>query len=414
MASSSASRNYRVFIVKGSGRLLLDPQMDAYLARQYTFSKVFSADTHGMAVTADGELVAWGLRSAGFLGDGYFAGSSLRCAPAPVGRMEGKVVRHVAMTRLSTVVLADGLAYTCGRAIDGCLGRSENTMIPDRHLASHGFRPVDLDPQHVVVHVAAGPTCCGLVCSHGDVFTWGAGDSGALGLGDRDERLSPTRVLGFGRERRAVSIAMSTHTVVVVRGGALAVWGANRCGQLGLGHCADATLPRTPHFEGARMVACGHRVTAVLDGNGRISTCGSNTCGELGHGEASRATACVSVLTRVTGVPAAVLVAAGASDLLAVTTTGAVYSWGMHCTGGVGRHAFDMAVRGPMLQRTEAFTPVQLELPVLVGNDTYLDADKMLAVAMGMDARLGEQSLLRTLPVDVLRRVLAVCEENPY
>ena len=375
---------------------------------------MFSADTHGMAITADGELLAWGLHAAGFLCDGYFVGSSLRCAPTPVARMLGKVVRHVVMSQLSTVVLADGQAYTCGRALDGCLGRGAVVMLPDRHFAANGFCPVDLDPQHVVVHVAAGPTCCCLVCSHGDVFTWGVGNSGALGLGDRDEQLSPTHVQGFGRERRAVSMGMSTHTIIVERGGTLAAWGANRCGQLGLGHCADAMLPRTPHFEGARMVACGHRVTAVLDGNGRISTCGSNTCGELGHGEASRATACVSVLTRVTGVPAAVLVTAGASDLLAVTTTGAVYSWGMHCTGGVGRHAFDMAVRGPMLQRTEAFTPVQLELPVLVGNDIYLEDGMILAVAMGLDARLGEHSLLCTLPVDVLRRVLAVCEENPY
>jgi hypothetical protein len=45
------------------------------------------------------------------------------------------------------------------------------------------------------------------VTSDGQLYTWGKGEDGALGLGDAEDKSTPTRVMGALRGKRVVAIA---------------------------------------------------------------------------------------------------------------------------------------------------------------------------------------------------------------
>jgi len=106
----------------------------------------------------------------------------------------------------------------------------------------------------------------------GDLYVWGAGSQGRLGLGDLEDRRVPTRVqAGWdGSSVRMVSCGGThddAHTLAVTQAGAVWSWGANASGQLGLGDLAARTAPtRVPPaaFGGATMVV-------VANANGAMS-----------------------------------------------------------------------------------------------------------------------------------------------
>jgi len=83
--------------------------------------------------------------------------------------------------------------------------------------------------------VAAGELHSGAVTVDGDVYTWGEGFCGQLGLGDRRPHLLPEQVTLGGLEDECVS-NMSCgcrHTLVVTEEGEVYSWGLGRFGVLG-------------------------------------------------------------------------------------------------------------------------------------------------------------------------------------
>ena len=78
----------------------------------------------------------------------------------------------------------------------------------------------------------------------GEVFTWGIGEDGQLGHGDRDAKDIPTPVLGELRGRVVVRVsAGSEHTAAVMADGALYTWGLGQSGRLGHGDEQTKLVP---------------------------------------------------------------------------------------------------------------------------------------------------------------------------
>jgi len=129
-----------------------------------------------------------------------------------------------------------------------------------------------------VRHIASGPDFAGCVSADGDVYTWGMGTSGVLGLGEDVHRR---------RRRRTTSAAA---TPAVPPGGE-----GDDAQPLAVEYLTGLFRPRhSPslvdglHRFGrhARIVAlaCGGRHMVALSSTGRVYTWGSNSHGQLGVG----------------------------------------------------------------------------------------------------------------------------------
>ena len=108
---------------------------------------------------------------------------------------------------------------------------------------------------------AAGGGHSAAVGEDGALFVWGGGAYGQLGTGDTARRLAPTRVAGLPAPVRQVA-AGDFHTAIVTEAGDLLMCGRGRDGRLGLGDEEDRTTPTLVAravFDGAAvlMVACG-------------------------------------------------------------------------------------------------------------------------------------------------------------
>ena len=122
------------------------------------------------------------------------------------------------------------------------------------------------------------------VLGNGDVYSWGDGAHGALGLGAdtlqvKEPTLMPTLGKAAGFSIATVACG-GTHSVFVTAAGALWVSGGNELGQLGLGHTDPVYAPTIVDSVGigenaaVRSVACGESFTVLCTDGGQIMCAG--------------------------------------------------------------------------------------------------------------------------------------------
>ena len=136
---------------------------------------------------------------------------------------------------------------------------------------------------------AAGGYHSAAVGEDGSLFVWGSAARDQLGTGDTASRLAPTRVAGLPARVRQVAAGYD-HTGIVTEAGDLLMCGRGMHGRLGLGdedNRATPTLVARAVFDGEAvlMVACGHFHTAALTEGGGVYTFGRGFLGQLGHGD---------------------------------------------------------------------------------------------------------------------------------
>ena len=79
-------------------------------------------------------------------------------------------------------------------------------------------------PDTTWVQIACGPWHTAAISSNGELFTWGCGNSGKLGHGDRWSRSVPTKVKIPGGPAVVKVACGRDHTAVVTRTGKLFTW----------------------------------------------------------------------------------------------------------------------------------------------------------------------------------------------
>jgi len=106
------------------------------------------------------------------------------------------------------------------------------------------------------------------------LYSWGAGTSGALGLGNTTNYSSPKQV---GTLTTWSDITAGGSSTAAIKGGALWSWGKNDSGQLGLG---NTTYYSSPKQVGALttwyIVASGSLFTEALKTDGTLWGWGNN------------------------------------------------------------------------------------------------------------------------------------------
>lgn len=254
---------------------------------------VSCGEYHTCAVTLSGELYTWGdgTHNFGLLGHGN---TVCHWVPKKVhGPLEGLRVASIACGPWHTaLVTSAGQLFTFGDGTFGVLGHgdTESATSPREVESLKGLKTVraacGVWHSAAVVEVMVSTT--GSSCASGKLFTWGDGDKGRLGHGDKDQRLVPTCVAAVvDHNFRQVACGASL-TVALTTLGQVFTMGGTAYGQLGDPQAGG----KLPGIVGGRLwetfveeVACGSHHVAVLTQRSEVYTWGKGANGRLGHGD---------------------------------------------------------------------------------------------------------------------------------
>jgi len=281
------------------------------LGSSRTVVAVEAGNYHTCAILDNASLNCWGRNSHGQLGIG--GSTADRTTPQSVDLGAG---RHMALSERdidgdgvlnifelglggsdppdprSIVMASSGRATTCAVMDDGallCWGSlfTSNTSYSVFPLP----REIGLGDGASATYVSVGggrvqPTIC-VVLDSGSLKCWGWNVNGALGVGDTQNRGSPTEVnLGAGRTAVSVSVGVE-HTCAVLDDGSLKCWGWNGYGQVGDGSISTRLTPRTVNL-GTGMTALNVSTsffhTCAILNDSSVKCWGANIDGSLGDG----------------------------------------------------------------------------------------------------------------------------------
>eukprot|EP00252_Welwitschia_mirabilis_P003499 TRINITY_DN13557_c0_g1_i1.p1 TRINITY_DN13557_c0_g1~~TRINITY_DN13557_c0_g1_i1.p1 ORF type:complete len:436 (+),score=82.89 TRINITY_DN13557_c0_g1_i1:975-2282(+) len=241
--------------------------------------QISCGDSHCLAVTDDGVVQSWGRNQNGQLG----LGDTEDClVPQKIEFFKGTAVKMVAAGAEHTVaVTEDGELYGWGWGRYGNLGLADRNdrLVPEQvaSITEEKFSMVACGWRHTIA-----------VSDSGSLFTYGWSKYGQLGHGDYADHLTPHRVEAL-QDTRIIQISGGwRHTMALDAEGNLYGWGWNKFGQLGVGdnidHCSPERV-KIPDNEKVVQVSCGWRHSAAITDKSNLFSWGRGTSGQLGHGD---------------------------------------------------------------------------------------------------------------------------------
>jgi alpha-tubulin suppressor-like RCC1 family protein len=292
---------------------------------------------HTLAVTASGQLLAWGDNTFGELGDGTRV---QRRRPVRVSLAAGTQVTAVsAGCFFSLALTAAGQVLSWGSDAEGEGGRQHGEKLMPVTLPLPGTAQA--------VAIGAGQDFGEAVTAGGRVYAWGGDVDGELGIGSRrGDRHHPVPVqLPAGTRVTALSVG-GDHTLARTASGTVWAWGADGLGQLGDGTTGGSsgtvdipvqiqvTAPGAPLGK-LRALAAGGGTSLALFSSGAVLAWGDNEDGELGDGT-SRRLSDVPVRVALPRGARVTAISAGSGDGYALTAAGRVLAWGRGDVGQLG------------------------------------------------------------------------------
>lgn len=201
--------------------------------------QVACGSRHTVALLSTGEVCTWGDRESGVSGHGDAMVEGYQFLPRVLEALAGKTAVQVSACGFHSCVLLDGgEVYSWGDGKFGRLGHgSESTLgVPRIIDRLRGVR---------ITQVSCGGFHTAAVCEEGQCYTWGGGEHGQLGHGDKSNRLEPHLVVGLPPSRGRTIVACGwSHTVALTVTGEVFAWGNGDHGKLGLGDASKVSTPR--------------------------------------------------------------------------------------------------------------------------------------------------------------------------
>ncbi len=263
------------------------------------------------ALLDDATVKCWGSNQFGKLGVG--AGGDRGDQPDELGDDlpavdlgSGRTAVDLAVGANTACAVLDDATVKCwGANSYGALGQGDRRPRGDAAAdLGDALEPVDLGPGAAVSAVTLGDEhVCALLVG-GTVKCWGANHDGRLGTGKVGHRgLKPDDLgaslpaVAFPGGAAATSISAGpTHTCARLTGGAVACWGGNGAGALGVGDVRDRgiagihlgnALPTVALGTNrlALAVSAGHRMACALLDDATLRCWGDNSSGQLGLGD---------------------------------------------------------------------------------------------------------------------------------
>lgn len=188
-----------------SGGMLQAPTLVAALM-ETPVNQIQTGNSYTVAVSRDKELFSWGCNSMGQLGLGD---QDDRLLPEKAQGLSG--VAHIAAGFSHTLVCTeDGSLFSFGNAQKFCLGHNQS----NNELRPRLIRKLQEQDVHILA-VFAGEEQSAAIDSSGFVYTWGLGFCGALGHGDENNHVFPTKVMALG-DIRAVQISTRKRKLLIL------------------------------------------------------------------------------------------------------------------------------------------------------------------------------------------------------
>ena len=338
------------------------PVVDAFGAPVTGVRAISAGESHSLALTTAGAVLAWGHNNAGQLGDGSVTDRSV---PAAIG-LTG-ITGISAGSEHSLAVATDRTAYAWGRNAQYQLGDGTLTdrrrpgrvldaeLVPitpvgapstDPNLDSDGDGTPDttdrfpFDPRYHADADRDGLPDEWELANFGNLTSAGAAtDSDGDGVSDLEEMAhgSDPRVAPPLQSDAPIA-AGGSHSLALRRDGRVLTWGYNGYGQLGDGTTSSQSFPlliAAPTT--VRVLAAGENHSLALTADGHVWAWGYNGYGQLGDSSTTSRSLPVQVRDEssapLTGI---IAIAAGQYHSLALRADGTLWTWGYNGYGQLG------------------------------------------------------------------------------
>lgn len=272
-------------------------------------AKISSGASHGGFVTESGALFMFGCSSYGRLGNGLGVGSS--STTRRTGSQHSPVQVRMQWSVLQAKVSKLNAAVSCG--IPVVLPKSEMLVASDsgtRALVTEEtsdnedevlFVDISCGDRHTLVLGAktsrtdggGSGTHVSTSMERNSIISFGDGMNGRLGIGNEFDQGTGALLTTFttqqhtrGAAPKITAIAAgSSHNAALASSGELFTWGNGADGQLGHGGCSSEWVPRQVDFFRSIALAsvkCGARHTLAITRTGAVYTWGRGLEGQLG------------------------------------------------------------------------------------------------------------------------------------
>jgi len=233
---------------------------------------------------------------------------------------------------LGPIVLSEvGDVYSFGDGSTGQLGLGPTSTMTTPHV-------IDQLPRNKIYMMSSGYAHSVAVTETGEIYTWGNNAFGQLGFRNVSVDFTyPSQVYTLANTRIVYVCAGFAHTLAITDRGETYGWGANDNGQLGLeGFIATFTPTLITGLVGKKVirVSCGYDMSIAVTDKGLVYTFGANNVGQLGLGH----TKPMVGVNQVTALADSNIVQAeaGWTHVLALSDQGVTYGWGDNTLGQIG------------------------------------------------------------------------------
>jgi alpha-tubulin suppressor-like RCC1 family protein len=242
---------------------------------------------------------------------------------------------------------SNGNVWAWGNGGSGALGINSTT---------NQYSPVQVTSLSDIIDIAAGNQTSFAVSASGNLYAWGEANGYRLGTNNTTDQSSPVQIAPPSDKKYVAVSAMEENGGALTDTGEIYSWGACYYSSCGSGN--NTSTRRTPTLisglSGVKVVAfnMGRANGAAISDAGALYNWGSNYYGQLGDGNTQISTShAISTWTRLTNVKA---VCYGWYHAIVIKNDGTVWSWGSNTavssnTGRVGNGTAN----------TNSYTPFQ-------------------------------------------------------
>ncbi|XP_031621811.1 probable E3 ubiquitin-protein ligase HERC2 [Contarinia nasturtii] len=283
-------------------------------------------------VTPDGKLYATGYGAGGRLGIG---GTDSMTSPTLVESLQHVFIKKVAVNsggKHCLALTADGDVYSWGEGEEGKLGHGDRASY-DKPKLIEALSGVS------VVDIACGSAHSACITSSGNLYTFGKGRYGRLGHGDSEDQVKPKMVealIGY----RVIDVACGSgdaQTLCITDDDSVWSFGDGDYGKLGRGGSEGCKYPiKIDSLVGLGVikVECGSQFSIALTRSGSVYSWGKGDYQRLGHGSVDhvRRPKKVAALQNIK----IVSIATGSLHCVACDDKGRVFVWGDNDEGQLG------------------------------------------------------------------------------
>jgi len=243
---------------------------------------VASGNGHSCALLTTGAVQCWGYNAYGQLGDGT---TTDRATPVSVSGLSSGVTTIAVGRRQSCAIMSAGDVLCWGLNTAGQLGVGTQTGPETCDGIACSRTPVSVPGVSGAASIASGGFHTCAITSAGGAKCWGANTNGQVGDGTFDTRPSPVDVSGLTSGVAAIAMG-GLHSCAIMSAGAAKCWGRDADGELGDGATTDSNVPIDVSGLASGVAAIGlgyNHSCALLDGGG-VRCWGRNVAGQLGNG----------------------------------------------------------------------------------------------------------------------------------